>query len=157
MVIRSGGYKCSCGRRGCLEAYASATAVIRETKKVMARHPESLITSLCNGDPDNINGKTAFDAARAGDKWGKKIVSDYVKNLGEGIVNFVNIFQPEIVLVGGGISKEGEFLLGPLREYVSSFDFCKGITTSARIERTLLGNDAGIIGAALLNEQYEKH
>lgn len=151
MVVRKGGVKCGCGRRGCFEAYASATAVIRETKLAAQKHPESLINELCGGDMDKINAKTAFDAMRAGDKTGTAIVKKYIKDLGEGIVNYINIFQPEIILIGGGISKEGEGLLKPLRRYVYRFSYGAKMLPRTRIEKAVLGNDAGIIGAAMLS------
>lgn len=150
MVLHAGGELCGCGRRGCLEAYASATAIIRETVKAMEAHPESEIVKLCQGDSSRINAKTAFDAMRAGDEVGTWIVRNYIENLGEGIINYINIFQPEIVLIGGGVSKEGENLLAPLREYVFKYAYGTDILPRARIEKTLLGNDAGIIGAAMI-------
>jgi glucokinase len=151
MVIRKGGVKCSCGRKGCFEAYASATAVIRETKAAALKHPESLINKLCGGDPDKIDAKTAFDAMRAGDKTGTAIVKAYIKDLGEGIINYINIFQPEVILIGGGVSKEGEGLLKPLRRYVYRYSYGAKMLPRTRIEKAQLGNDAGLIGAAMLS------
>ncbi|MBR3838403.1 MAG: ROK family protein [Clostridia bacterium] len=150
MVIRAKGEKCSCGRRGCIEAYASATAIIRDTRKMAERHPESIINQLVNGDLSKVNGKTAFDAMRAGDKWGKKIVDNYIKYLGEGIINFINIFQPDIILIGGGISKEGDTLLIPLRRYVFKYAYGSKFLKRSKIACATLGNDAGIVGAAML-------
>ncbi len=150
MVIRKGGVKCGCGRRGCLEAYASATALIRETRKAAEKNPESLINEICGGDLDRINGKTAFEAMRAGDKAASKVVKTYIKDLAEGIINYINIFQPEIILLGGGISKEGEGLLKPLRRYVYRFSYGAKMLKRTKIEKAKLGNDAGIIGAAML-------
>ncbi len=150
MVIQRGGERCGCGRNGCLEAYASATALIRETKRAAAAHPESCIHTLCSGDPNRINAKTAFDAKRQGDPVGAKLVSDYIEALGEGLINYINIFQPEIILIGGGISKEGEYLLAPLREYVYRYTYGNDFLPLTKIERAILGNNAGIIGAAML-------
>ncbi len=152
MVIRKSGVRCGCGRRGCFETYASATAVIRETREALAKHPDSLISRLCDGDPSKIDAKTAFDAMRLGDKTGERIVKAYIKDLGEGIINYINIFQPEIILLGGGVSKEGEGLLKPLRRYVYRFSYGAAMfkKTRTRIEKAQLGNDAGIIGAAML-------
>lgn len=150
MVIRRNGEPCGCGRKGCLEAYASASALIRETKKAMAEHPESCITALCDGDPNRINAKTAFDAKRLGDPVGTALVQDYIEALGEGLINYINIFQPEMILIGGGVSKEGEYLLAPLREYVYSYTYGNDFLPLTRIERAILGNNAGIIGAAML-------
>ena len=151
MVVRKGGEKCSCGRKGCFESYASATALIRETRKAALAHPESLINELCGSDPDKINGKTAFDAMRAGDKAGTALVRRYIRDLGEGIINYINIFQPEVVLIGGGISKEGEGLLKPLRRYVYRYSYGSRTKKRTKILKATLGNDAGIIGAAMLS------
>ena len=150
MVIRTGGEPCNCGRHGCFEAYASATAVIRDTVRAAKAHPESAIVRLCGGDLSRIDAKTAFDAMREGDPVGTEIVQRFIENLGEGIINFINIFQPEIILIGGGISKEGEFLLKPLREYVYRYAYGADFLPRTKIEKAQLGNDAGIIGAAML-------
>ena len=150
MQIHSDGALCGCGRNGCLEAHASATAIIRETVKALEEHPESEIAKLCEGDPTKINAKTAFDAMRAGDAVGTAIVKKYIEDLGEGIINYINIFQPEIILIGGGVSKEGENLLAPLREYVFKYAYGADLLPRTRIEKTMLGNDAGIIGAAMI-------
>jgi len=151
MVIHTDGEKCGCGRRGCLETYASATALVRETKKAAKAHPESLINKVCKGKLDLINAKTAFDAKRMGDAVGTEIVDKFIMDLSEGIINFVNIFQPEIILIGGGISREGEYLLAPVREQVAKYAYAYGLVPTAKIEQAVLGNDAGIIGAAMLS------
>jgi glucokinase len=105
---------------------------------------------LCGGDIDNINGKTAFDGKRAGDKVATQVVENYIEELGEGIINYINIFQPEIILIGGGISNEGEYLLEPLREYVFRYSYGSNMLPRTKIERAALKNDAGIIGAEML-------
>lgn len=150
MKIHTDGARCGCGRTGCLEAHASATAIVRETVKALEAHPESAIAQLCEGDPAKINAKTAFDAMRAGDAVGAAVVKRFIEDLGEGIINYINIFQPEIILIGGGVSKEGENLLAPLREYVFKYAYGADLLPRTRIEKTLLGNDAGIIGAAMI-------
>lgn len=150
IVIDTEGEQCSCGRKGCLEAYASASALIRESKKAVQKHPESLINELCEHDLNKINAKTPFDAKRGGDPIATKIVDKYIRDLGEGIINYINIFQPEIILLGGGVSKEGEYLLEPLREYVFQYSYGHEFLPRTKIECAVLGNDAGIIGAAML-------
>ncbi len=152
MVIVSGGEKCSCGRSGCWESYASATALIRETKEGLERNPSSEIYNLIGGDLSRITAKTAFDAAKLGDDAAREIVEQYIIYLGEGIVNTVNIFQPEIVVIGGGISNEGEYLIQPLREFVEANRYTRREVPSAKIVKAELGNDAGIIGASLLDD-----
>lgn len=149
-VIVVDGELCNCGRHGCFEAYSSATAIIRETRKSAKLHPTSAINLLCNGDINQINAKTAFDAKRLGDAVGIEIVDTFIKFLGEGISNMINIFQPEIILIGGGVSKEGNYLLDPLRKFVLANTYNREGVARTKIERATLGNDAGIIGAAML-------
>ena len=154
-VIVHNGEPCPCGRRGCLESYASATALIKQTRESMKTHTESRLWNICP-DISQINGKTAFDAMRAGSKAGAEVVNKYINYLGCGLTNFINIFQPEMLLIGGGISKEGETLLEPLRKilavetYGSSMDAPK-----TKIGVCTLRNDAGTIGAANLYKLYE--
>ena len=146
-VIRQGGIKCTCGRRGCFERYASATALKRDTEAAMLRHKDSLMWEYAPTVAD-ISGKTAFEAARHGDKAAKKIVSDYIKSLGEGIANIVNLLRPQVVIVGGGVSNEGEALLRPVREYVYKNILASREYAPLEIVRASLGNDAGMYGAA---------
>ena len=152
MVIQKGGELCNCGRRGCLERYASATALINATRMAAKYHPESVINKLCGGDPDKIDAKTAFDAKRTGDLIGTELVETFTRDLGEGVINFINIFQPEVLLIGGGISREGEYLLAPLREYVFKYTYANEHIPQTEIRAATLGNDAGLIGAAMLDE-----
>jgi len=152
MVIVVDGEQCTCGRKGCWEAYASATALIRQTKKAAVANPDSLINKLVEGDLSRINAKVPFDAARQGDRIGLQIVEEYIKYLAEGLANLVNIFQPEIIAIGGGISKEGEYLLAPLRKLVSEKVYTVEGVPQTRIVAAQLGNDAGIVGAAMLGK-----
>ncbi len=153
MVIVFDGRPCTCGQRGCWETYASATGLITTTKEFMAGAPkDSPIWTLAGGSLDNVTGRTAFDAMRAGDPVGRQIVDAYIAYLGCGIVNVINTFQPDILCVGGGICNEGETLMKPLREYVEKNRFNANAKIQTKIVRAKLGNDAGIIGAALLGE-----
>ena len=147
-VIVSGGEPCTCGRRGCLEAYASATALIRMGKKAAAQHPDSLLARAYK-ENGRLTGLLIFDALDKGDEAAKEVVDTYLFYLAEGITNFVNIFQPEAVILGGGISAQGEKILVPLRRQVAADVFCKQVSMP-KILCATLGNDAGIIGAALL-------
>lgn len=149
-IIRMNGEKCSCGRRGCLEAYASATAIINHTKAAMEKHPESVMWQICGGVLDNVDGKTSFDAMLAGDKTAKKVVKDYIRYLGEGITNFCNVFRPDAVLLGGGVCAQGETLLKPLRKFVGSNIFGGVAYAPVKILTATLGNDAGVYGAVRL-------
>ncbi len=155
MVIVAGGRECTCGRRGCWEAYASATGLIALTKEAMMEcqgNPDSVMWNLVEGDIDKVSGRTAFDAMRAGDEAGQKVVNQYINYLACGIVNAINIFQPDTICIGGGISKEGENLLRPLRAYVERERYSKYSSKQTNIVTAQLGNDAGIIGAALLGK-----
>ncbi|HHZ06855.1 MAG TPA: ROK family protein [Clostridiales bacterium] len=152
MVIVKDGKECACGRKGCWEAYASATGLIALTKEaILQEKPDfSYMLKSINGDINKISGLTAFNAMRAGDAAGKQVVDKYIEYLACGIVNAVNIFQPDILCIGGGISKEGETLLAPLRALVEQYRYTKHNDKQTKIVSASLGNDAGIIGAALL-------
>jgi len=146
MVIRLGGEKCTCGRKGCFEAYASATALINQTKKAMKENPESEMWKI-SPSLSRVDGKTAFAAK---DKAAKDVVKNYLGFLAEGVVNVVNIFQPEIICLGGGVSNAGERILKPLRKAISERSFARFGKKQTEVQIARLGNDAGIIGAALL-------
>ena len=147
MVIQVGGVPCGCGRRGCFEQYASASALIRDTKKAMFEDKESSMWELVGKDPEKVDGRTAFDAAKTGDATAQKVVKNYIMYLGEGILNLVNIFRPDAVIVGGGICNEGEYLLAPLRKYVAERLYVGVDRVPLALNRAALGNDAGIYGA----------
>ena len=149
MIIQPNGILCNCGARGCWERYGSATALIQLTRLEMERSPDSQLWELCSRDPDKIQGRTAFQGARLGDPAAKRVLSNYLQGLSIGMINLVNILQPEIICLGGGVSNaEDDLLLDPLRELVWQGCFDKNNHT--RIEKASLGNDAGIVGAALL-------
>lgn len=155
-VIRFGGEKCACGRRGCFEAYASATALIRQTRRAMEKDGQSALWQLCGGDINKVNGKTAFDGKRAGDKAAACVVNTYIKYLAEGIANIANTFRPEAVLLGGGISAEREYLTVPLQKQVNRLMLGHGKYAPVHILTASLGNDAGLVGAAMLAKQREE-
>ncbi len=155
-VIVVDGRPCTCGRHGCWETYASATGLIKTTKEHMADAPkDSPLWTLADGIMDNVNGRTAFDAMRQGDPVGKEIVDEYIHYFSVGLIDMINIFQPDILCVGGGISNEGETLLAPVREYVDKEQYAMNSTKKTTICRAKLGNDAGIIGAALLGKMED--
>ena len=148
------GEPCTCGRRGCMEAYCSVTALIRQTKEKMRQCPESLMWNLCQGDLEQVSGRTAFDAMRQGDDGAKQVVEQYTAYLGYAVCSVVNLLQPEILLIGGGISKEGETLLAPVRRIVDQEAFCREPERNTVLGVATLGNNAGIIGAAALHHLY---
>ena len=155
-VIVVDGRPCTCGRHGCWETYASATGLIKTTKEHMADAPkDSPLWTIVEGNIDNVNGRTAFDAMRQGDPIGKEVVDEYIKYFSVGLVDMINIFQPDILCVGGGISNEGETLLAPVREFVDKEQYAMNSAKKTTICRAKLGNDAGIIGAALLGKMED--
>ena len=150
MVIQHGGAPCNCGRRGCWEAYASATGLIRMTREAMEAHPESLLHTVA-AQSGCVEGRTAFDAAVQGDETALALCRDYVSYLAAGVTNLINILQPEAVAIGGGVAAAPDGLLfTPLREIVERECYPRHTGQIPRIVRAELGNDAGIIGAALL-------
>ncbi len=152
MVIVVDGEPCGCGRDGCWESYASATALIRQTKKAIDRNPNCKMAKMVtiNG---KVSGRTAFDAMREGDPVAKAVVDQYIKYLSAGLTNMVNIFQPEVLCIGGGISHEGDALIEPVLEYIVKERYSKYSKNQTRLCTAALGNDAGIIGAACLGDQ----
>ena len=152
-VIVAGGRQCTCGRRGCLEAYASATALTEMTKEKMHELEIKGIPSLLfdkSKSEGRVSARTAFDAAKLGDKYAKELVDSYIFYLAEGITNVINVFQPKIVAIGGGVSAEGDNLLLPLTELVSRDQYTRDSKCKTEIRCAVLGNDAGIIGAGAL-------
>lgn len=154
-VIVADGEQCTCGRKGCWETYASATALIRQTKAAMLENKDSLMWTIAQNNIDNVNGITAFDAMRKGDAAGKQVVDKYLWYVSIGIINTVNIFQPDVLCIGGGVSKEGETIAAPIREHVKRERYSKNISKQTEIKTAELGNDAGIIGAAYLYKLYQ--
>ncbi len=151
MIINMNGEYCTCGKHGCLEAYASATALIRQTIAKMNKYPDSVMWELCGKDINNVNGKTAFDANRMGDKAGKETIDEYISYLATGVSNIISVFQPDVLCIGGGISGEGEALINPVANYFSDVKSSKKVGKATKILAARLGNDAGIIGAACMN------
>jgi len=148
-IIVVDGEPCACGAKGCLEAYASVTALIREAVKIMKKYPDSLLHKLCDGDLSHVNGRIIFDAVKQGDPAAKIIVDDYVKYLGAGIASLCNALRPQAVILGGGVCQAGKPLFDPLDSIVESLIFKTGDGEIPPILKAELGNDAGIIGAAL--------
>ena len=152
MVIIKDGKQCGCGRHGCWEAYASATALIEMTKEAIRNEKAefSYMLNAVEGDLNKVSGKTAFDAMLAGDNTGTAVVNQYIEYLATGLVNVINIFQPDVLCIGGGVSRQGENLLGPLRNIIERERFTKYNDKQTQVCVATLGNDAGIIGAACI-------
>ena len=149
MVIEVDGLPCSCGRKGCWEAYSSATGLINMTKVKLAETKDTIMHEMVAHD-GKVSGRTAFDAMRKGDKAAKEVVDKYIYYLAMGIVNIINIFQPEVLVIGGGICNEKHYLTDPLMDIVDKEQYSRNSTKKTEIRIATLGNDAGIIGAAML-------
>lgn len=149
MVIEVDGLPCSCGRKGCWEAYSSATGLINMTKVKLAETKDTVMHEMVAHD-GKVSGRTAFDAMRKGDKAAKEVVDKYIYYLAMGIVNIINIFQPEVLVIGGGICNEKHYLTDPLMDVVDKEQYSRNSTKKTEIRIATLGNDAGIIGAAML-------
>ncbi len=153
VVIEMNGRPCSCGRRGCWEAYSSATALIKMTKEKLAECEESGRETLMAdmvAKEGKVSGRTAFEALKQGDAAAKEVIDMYIGYLATGIVNMINIFQPEVLSVGGGISGEGQKLIDMMADLIRKDQYGTDFVSNTRVCIAELGNDAGIIGAAFL-------
>lgn len=148
-VIEVDGPQCSCGRKGCFEVFSSATGLIRMSKEAMAEHPESIMNKMAE-EKGKVTARTSFDAMRAGDAVAKEVVDKYIKYLAAGITNTINIFQPDVLCIGGGVCNEGDPLLLPVKALVAEEVYTRNSEKNTEIVIAKLGNDAGIIGAAFL-------
>ena len=153
-VIDPNGPECTCGRKGCFEVFSSATGLIRMTKEAMYDDKSSVMWKM-NEEDGKVSARTAFNAMRAGDKAGKEVVDKYIRYLACGITNTINIFQPDILCIGGGVCNEGDPLLLPLKELVAKEVYTKNSQKNTEIVIAKLGNDAGIIGAAFLGLSHQ--
>ena len=118
----------------------------------MLENKESKMWQVVNGNIDNASGRTAFDAMRLGDETAKKVVDNYIYYVSVGVINIINTFQPEFVCIGGGISHEGDTLLTPMIEHINNEHYSIHSSKQTKVVAAELGNDAGIFGAALLDE-----
>lgn len=147
IALVHGGKPCNCGNIGCWEVYASVTALIEQTKAAMEKNPESKMHEFAIKE-GKVSGRTAFDTAKQGDETALKVVNQYIEYVAAGLVSIINVFQPEKLVIGGGISKEGDYLLNPIKDYCYKHEYNKYLK-KVDISIATLFNDAGIIGAAL--------
>ncbi len=147
------GLPCSCGRNGCIERYVSATALMNQTKEAMLNDKNSLMWECVDGDINKVNGKIPFDCAKKGDKSAITVVDNYVAYLSESMMNYMNIFRPDVFILGGGVSNQGDYLVERVKGYCEKFDYGYPLAPRPEIKIAKFGNDAGIIGAAALLHQ----
>lgn len=150
MILELDGVPCSCGNHGCVEQYCSATAIIRMARQQVVTHPESLILTLAQGDASKINAKMIIDAVREGDSVAEKVFRKYVAYLSQTIANVTNFLDPEIIILGGGVSKAGSILLDAVRACFPQYVIFRD-QPLPRVEIASLSAEAGIIGAAMLS------
>ena len=149
-ILDLDGVPCTCGNHGCLERYCSATALIRMARDAVEKHPESAILSIAGGTVSNIEAKTVFDASKAGDPTAVEVYRRYISCLAQAVASVINLLDPEVIVLGGGVSKAGSYLLDPLvREIPQYVLFNDQPLPSVRI--AVLGSEAGIIGASMLS------
>ena len=150
-VLVSGGVQCGCGRKGCFEQYASASALARMTKEAAEANPDSLLNKV-KEDFGEWNAQIAFVAMKQGDKVAEKVIDSYTDYLADGLANAINTFMPEVLVVGGGVCGEGDPLLIPMREKTMSRPYFGPGVKKTRIELAQMGNDAGIVGPAMMGK-----
>lgn len=149
-IFECGGVPCTCGNRGCLERYCSATALIRMAREAASEHPDSMMLSIAGNDLSRIEAKTVFDAVRSGDPAATEVHHRYISYLAQAVASVINLLDPEVIVLGGGVSKAGNLLLDPLvREYPGYVLF--NDQPMAQVKLAVLGSEAGIIGAAMLS------
>lgn len=152
LVIEVDGVPCTCGKRGCAERYCSATAIIRMAREACADAPNCLIMRKVEGDMDKINAKVVFDAAKEGDSVALQVFNRFVKYLTIAINNVISFIDPDMIILGGGVSRAGDFLLDAVKAALPEYLFYPTLK-QPELRIASLGNDAGIIGAALLGKE----
>lgn len=150
-ILEIDGIPCTCGNDGCTERYCSATAIIWLARQYLQMHPDSLIMDMIGGNLTKINAKIVFDAAKELDPTAAKIVQFYIKCLARTIANVVNFFDPEVIVLGGGVSKAGDYLLDNIMRIYPDFVLFNELPMP-EVKIAKLGPEAGIIGAAMLKE-----
>ncbi len=149
MVIETNGLDCACGRKGCFEKYASTSALVWEAKRKLKNQADSFLREMTSDNIDKINGEMIFSAAKQGDKFSLSLIDRYTDYFAEGLANLINIFEPEIIVIGGAVSRQGEYLINPLKEKVHQKVYSKTLPKT-NIVAAVLGSDSGIIGASQL-------
>ena len=152
MYLVNGGEHCTCGNDGCMEAYCAASALARDGQRAMKKHPESLIAARAGGSPENVDAKLVIDCAKEGDEAAKAVFDQYIDSLSSACASIYNLLDPEVIAIGGGVCGAGEFLFAPLREKTTGKCFSK---THGKLVPAELGNDAGMIGAAMLHKDAQ--
>lgn len=151
-ILHLNGRKCTCGRKGCIEAYASVRALVDDTKKAMKEDKTSSLWKACEGNVTKLNARIIYECAKENDGLANQMLNQYYEYLKETVLNYINIFRPELLILGGGISAQKEHILSHLIPLIEKEHYGFGNGPKVKIECASLGNDAGIIGAACLIE-----
>jgi glucokinase len=154
-TIETQGRHCACGNYGCLEAYASGPAIAERAREALGDDRTSLLASRVGGEIARITAQTVYEAAEEGDRLALEVVRDTARFLGAGVANLLNVFNPEIVVLAGGVTAAGDNLFEPLRTEVRRRAF-RPAWESARIVPGELGTNAGVAGAAAMFVQQHK-
>ena len=150
MTLAMGGETCGCGMQGCIEAYCSVTSLVKQTRRAMAADPDSAMHAYAK-EAGLVDGRTAFECSKQGDRTAVEVVENYCKYLANAIGSLVTCFRPDVVLIGGGLSNQREYLMDKLNALLPRYAFASDILGVPPIRRATLGNDAGTIGAAFLD------
>ena len=151
MTVKHNGRPCPCGRKGCLELYASAKALVEQAKKKMQKREDSILWELCNNNIEEMDGRKFFQAVRMEDECALKVRKWFAKYLGEGLLDLINTLQPEVICIGGGISKAADLFMPQVEKRVAEKVYSRDSAQNTKLMAAQLGNDAGIIGAAMLH------
>lgn len=149
MTLVADGEMCNCGKRGCWERYASATALIMQTNDAIERNPDSYLAMLAKRQ-GKVSGRTAFEAKEHGDRVAMQVCEQYIRYIGEGLISLLNVLHPEAFVIGGGISHEGDVIMAPLNRMVADYIDKSGFKPDVKVVAASLGNSAGTLGAAAL-------
>ncbi|NLB90522.1 MAG: ROK family glucokinase [Clostridiales bacterium] len=155
VTLVAGGEPCTCGKRGCLERYCSATALIRMGNEGIMMKPNTVLNEMRNGDPALLTGKMVIDAAKEGDAVAVEVFSQYITYLTTAINTIITFLDPEMIVLGGGVSKAGDFLLEAIKAELPKYLLYEGVPY-AEIKIAQLGGTAGIVGAAMLGYAFTK-
>lgn len=152
MVVGDNFYNCNCGNNGCLETFCSASAIIKYAQKLIREGGQGILHTLVGGNPDNVTAKMIFQAYSERDELAEKVIDRFIKYLAIGMANLVNIFDPQIFVIGGGVSLSLDLYREKLMQEISRYLIYKDIPY-ARIVGARFNNDAGFMGAAMLGKE----
>ncbi len=150
MVVDPNGPPCVCGRRGCWERYASGSGLARLARDAAFGGRAAAVVEVAGGDPEAVRGEHVTSAARSGDPAAREILDEWAWWLALGLANLTNLFDPEVIVLGGGLVEEADLLLEPIRRLYEGLLYAPTHRPRPRLEPAVLGEHAGAMGAALI-------